>query len=142
LLSHWTSAPAVADWQRFGTARFRWYHLLALSQGIVAVMTGFDVVIPFALAIGCPPALTPLLGMLALAGGMAPLVLPNLLKRADGNLRWLTIVLSAVGETRAYAGLYGASTGLRMLAHRVAEPRAEGGPATAAEPLPAAAPPG
>jgi hypothetical protein len=100
LLSRWATAPAVADWQRFGAGRFRWYHLLALSQGIVAVMTGFDVVIPFALAIGCPPALTPLLGMLALAGGMAPLVLPNLLKHADGNLRWLTIALSAAGETR------------------------------------------
>src|SRR6187549_2782572 len=94
------SAPAVDDWQRFGAGRFRWYHLLALSQGIVSVMTGFDVLIPFALAIGCPPALTPLLGMLSLAGGMAPLLLPNLLRRADGNLRLLTMVLSTMGETR------------------------------------------
>ena len=100
LISRWTSAPAMEDWQRFGAGRFRWYHLLALSQGIVAVMTGFDVLIPFALAIGFPPALTPLLGMLSLAGGMAPLLLPNLLKRADGNLRLLTIALSALGETR------------------------------------------
>jgi hypothetical protein len=58
------------------------------------------VLIPFALAIGCPPALTPLLGMLSLAGGMAPLLLPNLLRRADGNLRLLTMVLSTMGETR------------------------------------------
>lgn len=100
MLSRWISAPAYEDWQRFGAGRFRWYHLLALSQGIVAVMTGFDVLIPFALAIGCPPALTPLLGMLSLAGGMAPLILPNLLKRADGNLRLLTMALSSLGETR------------------------------------------
>lgn len=90
----------MADWRRFGAGRFRWYHLLALSQGIVGVMTGFDVIIPFALAIGCPPAVTPLLGMLPLAGGMAPLLLPALLERSNGNLRWLTIGLSAIGETR------------------------------------------
>jgi hypothetical protein len=100
LLSRWTTTPAADDWRRFGAGRFRWYHLLALSQGIVAVMTGFDVLIPFALAIGCPPALTPLLGMLSLAGGMAPLLLPSLLKRANGNLRLLTMVLSTMGETR------------------------------------------
>jgi hypothetical protein len=100
LLARWTTAPAVDDWQRFGAARFRWYHLLALSSGIVAVMTGFDILIPFALAIGCPPAVTPLLGMLSLAGGMAPLLLPSLLRRADGNLRLLTMALSAIGETR------------------------------------------
>jgi hypothetical protein len=90
----------LSDWQRFAASRFRWYHLLALSQGIVAVITGLDVLIPFVLAIGCPPAVTPLLGILPLAGGMAPLVLPALLTRTDGNLRWLTLMLSAVNETR------------------------------------------
>jgi hypothetical protein len=94
------SGPALADWRLFATGRFRWYHLLALSAGIVGVLTGFDVVIPFALAIGCPPAVTPLLGMLALAGGVAPLVLPALLERSGGNLRGLTILISTVGETR------------------------------------------
>jgi hypothetical protein len=36
-VSAWTSAPAVADWGRFAAPRFRWYHLLALSQSIVDV---------------------------------------------------------------------------------------------------------
>ncbi len=91
---------AVVDWRRFGDPRFRVYHLLALTQGIVAVLAGFDVVIPFALSIGCPPFVAVLLGVLPLAGGMAQLVVPRLLDRYDGNLRGLTIFVAAIAEPR------------------------------------------
>ncbi len=91
---------ALAEWQRFAGRRFRWYHLLAIAQGIVAMMTGFEVLIPFALSIGCPPAITPLLGILPLAGGMAVLAMPRMLTRTDGNLRGLTMLISSVAETR------------------------------------------
>ena len=98
-----TVRPAVDDWRRFGDGRFRAYHYLALCQGVVSVLAGFDVVIPFALAIGVPPFLAVLLGVVPLAGGMAQLVMPRLLDRTDGNLRGVTILIAAFSEPR---GLY------------------------------------
>ena len=94
---------AIDGWRRFGEPRFRTYHYLALTQGVVGVLAGFDVVIPWALAIGCPPFLAVLLGVLPLAGGMAQLVVPRLLDRTSGNLRGLTILIAALAEPR---GLY------------------------------------
>ena len=87
-----SGALAVQDWQRFAAPRFRTYHYLAMAQGVVGVLAGFDVVIPFALAIGTPPFVAVLLGVLPLAGGMAQLLVPRLLDRTDGNLRGLTIL--------------------------------------------------
>ena len=98
-----TLRPAVDDWRRFGAPNFRLFHYLALCQGVVGVLAGFDVIIPFALAIGIPPFLAVLLGVIPLAGGMAQLVMPRLLDRTDGNLRGITILLAAVAEPR---GLY------------------------------------
>ena len=106
---------AVQDWQRFAAPRFRTYHYLAMTQGVVAVLAGFDVIIPFALAVGTPPFIAVLLGVLPLAGGMAQLLVPRLLDRTEGNLRGLTIFVAALAEPR---GLYlallaiGAATGL------------------------------
>ena len=94
---------SAADWLRFGAPNFRTFHYLALCQGVVAVLAGFDVVIPFALAIGLPPFLAVLLGVVPLAGGMAQLLMPRLLDRTDGNLRGLTVLFAAISEPR---GLY------------------------------------
>ncbi|MDQ3938054.1 MAG: hypothetical protein M3253_05165, partial [Chloroflexota bacterium] len=84
---------------------YRNYHLLALCQGMVMVLAGFEVIIPFALDIGCPPALAALLGALPVAGGLAQLFVPQLLARSDGNLRGLTVLAAAAGESRGV--LYG-----------------------------------
>ena len=62
------AVTTIEDWRRFGAPRFRVYHALALTQGVVSVLVGFDVIIPFALAIGCPPFVALLLGVLPLAG--------------------------------------------------------------------------
>jgi hypothetical protein len=93
-------APALDGWRQFAHRRNRRYHLLAMSQGVVLVLAGFDVVIPFALEIGCPPALTALLGALPILGGFAQLLVPGLLARTDGNLRGLTVLAAAFSETR------------------------------------------
>ena len=97
------AVTTIEDWRSFGAPRFRTYHALALTQGIVSVLASFDVVIPFALAIGCPPFLAVLLGVLPLAGGMGQLIVPRLLDRTDGNLRGLTLFFAAISEPR---GLY------------------------------------
>jgi hypothetical protein len=97
------AVTTVQDWRRFGAPRFRVYHALALTQGVVSVLAGFDVVIPFALAIGCPPFVALLLGVLPLAGGMGQLVVPRLLNRTNGNLRGLTLFFASISEPR---GLY------------------------------------
>ncbi len=110
---------AIDGWRRFGDPRFRTYHYLALAQGVVGVLAGFDVVIPWALAMGCPPFAAILLGVLPLAGGMAQLVVPRLLDRTDGNLRGLTILISAIGEPR---GLYFAALALLYAAGLISGP--------------------
>jgi hypothetical protein len=92
-------ATLLADWRRFLDPRFRTFHRLALLQGLM-VLAGFDVIIPFALAIGCPPAVAALIGALPVAGGMAQLAVPRLLARSDGNLRGLTLLATAIGEGR------------------------------------------
>ena len=97
------AATTIEDWRRFSTRRFRAYHALALTQGVVGVLVSFDVVIPFALAIGCPPFIAVLLGVLPLAGGMGQLIVPRLLDRTGGNLRGLTLFFASISEPR---GLY------------------------------------
>lgn len=93
------SAGLWTDWRSFLDPRFRAFHRLALLQGLM-VLASFDVVIPFAIDIGCPPALTALLVALPVAGGMAQLAVPRLLARTDGNLRGLTVLATIVGEGR------------------------------------------
>ncbi len=94
------ASPALTDWRQFADRRHRRYHQLAMAQGVVGVLAGLDVVIPFALEVGCPPALAALLGALPVAGGSAQLLIPGLLARTDGNLRGLTTVAAAISETR------------------------------------------
>ena len=92
----------VADWRRFADPRFRVYHYLAMCQGVVAVLAGFEVIIPLALAMGAPPPVAVLLGVLPLMGGMAQLTVPRMLDRTDGNLRGLTILFAAIAEPRGF----------------------------------------
>lgn len=112
---------AIDGWRRFGEPRFRNYHFLALAQGVVGVLAGFDVVIPWALAMGCPPFAAILLGVLPLAGGIAQLAVPRLLDGTGGNLRGLTILIAAVGEPR---GLYFAALAALYAAGIVSGPAA------------------
>jgi hypothetical protein len=111
--------PAVDDWRRFGAPEYRTFHYLALCQGVVGVLAGFDVIIPFALAIGVPPYLAVLLGVIPLAGGMAQLLMPRLLDRTDGNLRGITLFVSTIAEPR---GLYFALLALLAAAGLVVGP--------------------
>ena len=97
-----TFRTAFDDWRHFGDSRYRVFQYVAICQGVVAVLAGFEVIIPFALAIGIPPALAVLLGIIPLAGGIAQLVMPRLLDRTDGNLRGITIFLAAVAEPRGF----------------------------------------
>ena len=94
------AASSISDWRRFGDPRFRTYHYLAVAQGVVAVLASFDVIIPFALSIGCPPFLAVLLGAIPLVGGVAQLVVPRLLDRTNGNLRGVTLFIALISEPR------------------------------------------
>lgn len=95
-----SGAVALAGWRDFGRSHNRRYHLLAACQGLVGVLAGFDVVIPFALDLGSPPAIAALLGALPVVGALAQLLVPRLLAQTDGNLRGLTLLAAALGDTR------------------------------------------
>jgi MFS family permease len=116
-----TLSTALDEWRQFGHGRYRAFRYLAICQGVVAVLAGFDVIIPFALAIGITPALAVLLGIVPLAGGIAQLVMPRLLDRTDGNLRGITILFAAIAEPR---GFYFAALAVAAAAGVLAGPAA------------------
>ncbi len=90
----------VADWQAFGRPSYRGYLVLALCQGLVLALSGTALFIPLLLALRLGPGASTLVASLALIGPAAQLAVPPLLRRIDGNLRVLTLALTALGETR------------------------------------------
>jgi len=68
----------------------------------VTSLAGDGLTIPLLLALGCPPALATVIGALPVAGSMAQLGVPWLLRRANGNLRRVTLSILAVGELRGF----------------------------------------
>ncbi|HEX8941183.1 MAG TPA: hypothetical protein VF763_13570 [Candidatus Limnocylindrales bacterium] len=97
--------PAVlrgiaADWRRFGTAPYRPYLGLALSQAAVASLAGGALTVPLLLTLGASPAVTTLLGLVPFVGPVAQLAVPGLLRWTGGRLRFVTVAAAAIGETR------------------------------------------
>jgi hypothetical protein len=93
-------ARLATDWQAFAGPRYRAYLLLGLTQGTVLALSGTALSIPLLMTLGLGPGITTLIASLALLGPAVQLAVPNLLQRTGGNLRGVTIVAAALGETR------------------------------------------
>ncbi len=91
---------ALAEWRAFASSRYRAFHVIGAAQGIVTNVAGTALAIPLVLALGTPPAVATIIGILPLAGGMAQLGIPGLLRRTEGNLQGLTLLAIVAGETR------------------------------------------
>ncbi len=89
-----------ADWMAFGEPAYRTYLLLGITQGAVLALSGTALSIPLLLTLGLGPGPTTLVASLALIGPAAQLAVPTLLRRSGGNLRRVTLVAAALGETR------------------------------------------
>jgi hypothetical protein len=95
------SSSAVADWRLFA-GRFRRFAAVGVSQAVVTSLAGDSLTIPLLLALGTPAAAATLIGALPVAGSMAQLGVPWLLRKADGDLRRVTLAILTVGELRGF----------------------------------------
>ncbi|MCU0505947.1 MAG: hypothetical protein MUE82_09295, partial [Chloroflexi bacterium] len=92
---------ALADWRTFA-GRFRKYAAVGVSQAAVTSLAGDSLTIPLLLALGTPAAAATAIGALPVAGSVAQLGVPWLLRRANGDLRRVTLAILAVGELRGF----------------------------------------
>ena len=68
----------------------------------MSALAGDGLTIPLLLTLGAHPALATVIGVLPFAFSSAQLLVPRLLRRFDGNLRGVTLVILLVGETRGF----------------------------------------
>jgi hypothetical protein len=92
----------IRDWRRFAGARFRAFHAVGFSQGAVGALAGGAVTTPLMLALGGPPAFVLVASVLPGLGSLSQLALPWILRRTGGNLRGVTLLISALGDTRGF----------------------------------------
>ena len=95
------SSATLDDWRTFAR-RYRKYATVGVTQAMTTSLAGDGLTIPLLLGLGCPPALATVIGALPVAGTIAQLAVPWLLRRADGNLRRVTLWILAVGELRGF----------------------------------------
>lgn len=95
------SSAALADWRIFA-GRFRKFAAVGVSQAVVTSLAGDGLTIPLLLALGTPAAAATAIGALPVAGSIAQLGVPWLLRRANGDLRRVTLAILAFGELRGF----------------------------------------
>jgi len=93
---------AFNEWRAFGDRRFRTYQGIGVGSAAVVALAGDGLTIPLLLGLGAPAAVATVIGVLPFTFSAAQLLVPSLLRRADGNLRGVTLAILAVGETRGF----------------------------------------
>lgn len=92
---------SVDEWRAFGDRRYRSFHGIGLTAAGVFALAGDGLTIPLLLALGTPPAVATVIGVLPFAFSSSQLLVPTLLRRTDGNLRGVTLGILAVGRRGA-----------------------------------------
>jgi hypothetical protein len=102
-----STPSAVDEWREFLGPRYRRFLGIGIGQAAVSALAGDGLTIPLLLTLGAHPAIATVIGVLPFAFSAAQLLVPRLLRRFDGNLRGVTLVILAIGETRGFilAGL-------------------------------------
>lgn len=93
---------SVDEWRAFGDRRYRSFQGIGLTAAGVFALAGDGLTIPLLLALGTPPAVATVIGVLPFSFSSAQLLVPAFLRRTDGNLRAVTLGILAVGETRGF----------------------------------------
>jgi len=93
---------AIREWRVFLGQRYRPFQGIGGSGAVVAALAGDGLTIPLLLALGASPAVATMIGVLPFAFSSAQLGVPWLLRRYDGNLRGVTLIILAIGETRGF----------------------------------------
>ncbi len=97
-----STARAIRDWRLFLSRRYRRFQGIGGSGAVVAALAGDGLTVPLLLALGASPAVATVIGVLPFAFSSAQLGVPWLLRRFDGNLRGVTLIILAIGETRGF----------------------------------------
>jgi hypothetical protein len=92
----------LAEWRRFLGSDYRVFRRIGLSAAVVSALAGDGLTIPFVLGLGAAPWAATVIGVLPFAFSSAQLLVPRLLRRSGGNLRGITLLILAVGETRGF----------------------------------------
>ena len=93
---------AIAEWRAFGHERYRTFLRIGVTAAVVSALAGDGLTVPLLLGLGAHPAVATIIGVLPTAFSVAQLRVPWLLDRTDGDLRRVTLVILAVGETRGF----------------------------------------
>ena len=88
------------EWRVFFGRRYRHYQGIGVTSATVFALAGDGLTIPLLLGLGTPPGFATIIGVLPFALSVAQLLVPGILRRSGGNLRLVTLVMLAVGETR------------------------------------------
>jgi hypothetical protein len=93
---------AADEWRTFAAPRYRHFHGIGGTAAAVFALAGDGLTIPLLLALGTPPGIAQIIGVLPITFAAAQLLVPALLRQTDGNLRGVTLAILAVGETRGF----------------------------------------
>jgi len=104
------SHDAAAEWRVFLGRDFGTFRGIGVCAAIVTALAGDGLTIPLLLELGANAALATAIGVLPTTFSAAQLLVPRLLRHVDGNLRRVTLLILAVGETRGL--IFAAITGL------------------------------
>ena len=114
-------AAPFRSWVDFAARRNRRYQAIAGSQAVLAAFATDALFVPFLLVLGANPAFVTFIGLLPVLGSAAQGLMPAALRRTDGNLRGITLALTAATETRGvWFALVAAGVALHALPDGVA----------------------
>lgn len=109
-------AAPLRPWAGFAARRNRPYQVVATSQAVLAAFATDALFVPFLLVLGANPAYVTFVGLLPVLGSAAQALMPRALRRTDGNLRGITVALTAATETR---GLWFALVAAAVALHAI-----------------------
>jgi hypothetical protein len=111
-----TLAATLRPWRSFAARRNRPYQVIAVSQAVLAAFATDALFVPFLLVLGANPAFVTFVGLLPVLGSAAQGLMPKALHRTSGNLRGITLGLTAATETRGlWFALVATGVALRVL---------------------------
>jgi hypothetical protein len=114
-------AAPFRPWIGFAARRNRPFQVIAGSQAVLAAFATDALFVPFLLVLGAHPAFVTFVGLLPVLGSAAQAFMPAALRRTDGNLRAITVVLTAATETRGiWFALVAAAVALNVVTNGVA----------------------
>ncbi len=121
--------PRPTRWRAFASSSYRPFQAIAIGQAFTASYASDALFVPVLLRLGAPPALVVVVGAAPVSGAVLQAFAPQMLRRLQGDLRGLTLVL-ALAEVRGFvlaavvagvaAGLLGEVQGVVLISLTVA----------------------